>query len=597
MSCVAIFSLNQDRLEELITFVDPEHTRDYSIVGIMGCQSTGKSTLLNRLFDTKFQMMNSAQGRSQTTKGIWLDAARNTNNLVVMDLEGTDSGERGEDRTTFERQTLLYGLALCEVLIVNMWEHDIGRYTASNYGVLKTVFEVNMQLFKNQVREVKSNIKNTYFTVATTINRSQSELQYVLIYLLTMYHNIILYISQFAQSKTMLLFIVRDHVEEQTPFEALKAKLRREIEGIWAELPKPADFANSTIDDHFDFRFEWLPHLHLQRKEFEERCVELRDRFIDRKNPAYLLDTPYHGKKSVPADGFAQYSANIWDAIKSSKDLDLPTQKEMLATFRCDELVAQALQTMTAALIPVKEAAKQGPQPALGSPLGAAASTALNLYDVGASKYVPSVVVRKRDELVAKLAEPIAELVSEQITRHLLKDAESDFELALAAALASEDFDRANFFATADSLSASAVSSFNASVGALALGIPADFDAALNVAAHCAAAATAFAARVEAQRKAAIASVGEEVLAAFMSELQPRMTPLFRDPQQTLWAELGAAFSAVYAEAKTVANSLLPPLKASEAETAAVCKRLVEQAELQVRPMTITHIAWLNQLT
>jgi hypothetical protein len=43
-----------------------------------------------------------------------------------MDLEGTDSGERGEDRTTFERQTILYGLALCEVLIVNMWEHDIG---------------------------------------------------------------------------------------------------------------------------------------------------------------------------------------------------------------------------------------------------------------------------------------------------------------------------------------------------------------------------------------------------------------------------------------------------------------------------------------
>lgn len=174
-------SLSKEKLRELIAHVDPNGTRDYSIVGIMGVQSSGKSTLLNKLFKTKFQMMNSRTGRQQTTRGIWLDAARNTPNLVIMDLEGTDSGERGEDRTTFERQTILYGLALCEILIVNMWEHDIGRYTASNYGVLKTVFEVNLQIFK-------------------------------------------------AQGKTMLLFIVRDHIEQTTPAAALETKLRKDIQ-------------------------------------------------------------------------------------------------------------------------------------------------------------------------------------------------------------------------------------------------------------------------------------------------------------------------------------------------------------------------------
>lgn len=81
----------------------------------------GKSTLLNLLFGTKFQMMDSSQGRSQTTKGVWMDSGDRKRDLVIMDLEGTDSGERGEDRTTFERQTSLYALAVAEVLLINMW--------------------------------------------------------------------------------------------------------------------------------------------------------------------------------------------------------------------------------------------------------------------------------------------------------------------------------------------------------------------------------------------------------------------------------------------------------------------------------------------
>jgi hypothetical protein len=33
-------------------------------------------------------MMDQKLGRGQTTKGVWLEVARNTNNLAVMDLEG-----------------------------------------------------------------------------------------------------------------------------------------------------------------------------------------------------------------------------------------------------------------------------------------------------------------------------------------------------------------------------------------------------------------------------------------------------------------------------------------------------------------------------
>lgn len=37
---------------------------------------------------------------------------------------------------------------MAEVLIVNMWINDIGRYNAANYALLKTVFELNLQLFQ-----------------------------------------------------------------------------------------------------------------------------------------------------------------------------------------------------------------------------------------------------------------------------------------------------------------------------------------------------------------------------------------------------------------------------------------------------------------
>ena len=36
---------------------------------------------------------------------------------------------------------------MADVLLINMWATDIGRYGASNYGLLKVIFEVNLKLF------------------------------------------------------------------------------------------------------------------------------------------------------------------------------------------------------------------------------------------------------------------------------------------------------------------------------------------------------------------------------------------------------------------------------------------------------------------
>jgi hypothetical protein len=57
--------------------------------------------------------------RQQTTKGIWMCPSAFSSTLV-MDVEGTDGRERGEDQD-FERKSALFSLASTEVLLVNLW--------------------------------------------------------------------------------------------------------------------------------------------------------------------------------------------------------------------------------------------------------------------------------------------------------------------------------------------------------------------------------------------------------------------------------------------------------------------------------------------
>ena len=96
------------------------------------------------------------------------------------------------------------------------------------------------------------------------------------------------------------------------------------------------------LSDYFDLAFTALPHKVLSAQQFEDEVRRLRTRFVDPNcSEGYLFKTSYH--KRIPADGVAFYMEGIWEQVQTNKDLDLPTQQELLAQFRCDEISGVAL--------------------------------------------------------------------------------------------------------------------------------------------------------------------------------------------------------------------------------------------------------------
>lgn len=194
---------------------------------------------------------------------------------------------------------------------------------------------------------------------------------------------------------------------------ALQNTLIQDLTKIWSSISKPQGLEQSRIEDYFDFGFAALPHKILQGEKFESEVANLGARFsTGHRNGAELeggiLLPEYH--RRIPADGLSVYAEGIWDQIVNNKDLDLPTQQELLAQFRCDEISREVLLAFDTVLIPLEE--KQAEASKLGKPivlpdLGAAASEArekcFKAFEVQASRYHKGVYSRKKQELESKI--------------------------------------------------------------------------------------------------------------------------------------------------------------------------------------------------
>lgn len=230
----------------------------------------------------------------------------------------------------------------------------------------------------------------------------------------------------------MLFFVIRDHIGV-TPLSNLRNTLLADLSNIWSSLSKPTGLEKSKIEDYFDFAFAALPHKILQPEKFVQEVGRLGERFRagHRSGAQHTLhgDSELEGgvflpeyHRRIPADGFSVYAGGVWDQIVNNKDLDLPTQQELLAQFRCDEISREVLEAFDIGIAPLEEQQAEGVRagkPTVLADLGEtgrnARVSAVKAFEVEASRYHKGVFARKRVELEGKIDTRLKALYAGQL--------------------------------------------------------------------------------------------------------------------------------------------------------------------------------------
>ncbi|KAJ4456577.1 putative Protein SEY1 [Paratrimastix pyriformis] len=187
----------------------------------------------------------------------------------------------------------------------------------------------------------------------------------------------------------------------------------------------PERFVQSSVTDFFDFMFAALPHYELCRPDFDRDVAALRQRYVFQP----------HRLKAVPIDGLELFARNLWTSIVTDQELNIPTQREMLATFRCSELLEKAYASFCGALTTLQLEGGQGRYaPDLGKRFVRLLTEATDSYRVYASRYESSVYLKKREELLARIDTALKPLFLTHLAaiKHTLLVA---FQLQLPAAL------------------------------------------------------------------------------------------------------------------------------------------------------------------
>eukprot|EP00177_Eucheuma_denticulatum_P004429 GFKZ01008041.1.p1 GENE.GFKZ01008041.1~~GFKZ01008041.1.p1 ORF type:complete len:556 (-),score=82.90 GFKZ01008041.1:2134-3801(-) len=259
----------------------------YTVISVVGCQSGGKSTLLNAAFGTSFPVLDAPRsGRRRTTLGVW--AAPAVPNLLILDVEGADSRERGEGAVAFQTRTALFALALSDVLLVNMWAHDVGRYSAANYDLFETVF-----------------------AHATGLRK--------------------------GRNRALLVVVVRD-VEQDAPVVEIGRVLAIDLRRIWIRAGR----SEREFEQLFELRVVPLPHKVYNPGRFEAEASKLgqgvRALTVRQMVPIGGFETFSHG---VWAHICKQTGGDGDDAEFS---LDLPRHVLLTAYYKAGEVVKAILE-------------------------------------------------------------------------------------------------------------------------------------------------------------------------------------------------------------------------------------------------------------
>lgn len=141
-------------------------------LAIFGSQSSGKSTLMNAAFGTNFPTLDSTKDRKRCTKGVWL---MNNGKYNIIDTEGFDSIERSMDERIYERQVALICLAISDVIIINIWMNEIGRYEGGQLHIIKAIIKASTSIIKSETKTILFVVKDCTREADTGILKDELE--------------------------------------------------------------------------------------------------------------------------------------------------------------------------------------------------------------------------------------------------------------------------------------------------------------------------------------------------------------------------------------------------------------------------------------
>ena len=289
-------------------------------------------------------MMDSSHQRKQTTRGIWA-SYNSTNKILVFDIEGTDSRERWEEKESYEKKTALFGLTVSNILLINIWVNDVGRYTGANYEILKSILELNLR----------------YFNQETT---------------------------------KQIIFLIRDFRNEEN-LDYIRKTLSTDVERIWNEIKKPAAFESLPLYNFFKLLVVPIRSFIFEKEKWKNDVMKLRESLVDKNSPNYFFKELSFG--NLPLDSLVLFMEKVWESIRNNKDINIPNQKIIATNFRCNQIKQEILNSAYTEISKIEIEVSKNPELGMGPDFEQILPKYKNIFKT-ATKYYDEIIVRGLEE-------------------------------------------------------------------------------------------------------------------------------------------------------------------------------------------------------
>ncbi|CAM9932393.1 unnamed protein product [Sphacelaria rigidula] len=160
-----------------------------------------------------------------------------------------------------------------DVVVLNLWAHDVGRADGQAYSVLRSVFEEAVHLYGRQRRGINNMNNNDEESVSVSPREDEGKEGGDEI------------VGGPARFPKVLMLVMRD-VEDEDQYKALEKAARANMEALWRGVEKPVSLRDASLSEVFDLRIAGLPHFKYQRREFASKAAGLGRCFLDPSHTA-----------------------------------------------------------------------------------------------------------------------------------------------------------------------------------------------------------------------------------------------------------------------------------------------------------------------